>query len=70
MPLGNRFSLLAKLGLMVSFVPQHGGLVLPFTGIGGSYALTEKVDLGLQYQGAIYGIAGAGALGLSFTYHF
>ncbi len=70
LPVGNRFSFLAKLGLMVPFIPKQGGLILPFTGIGGAYALTEKLDLGLQYQGAIYGIAGAGNLGLSLTYHF
>jgi opacity protein-like surface antigen len=70
LPLGNRFSLLAKLGLMVPFVPRDGGVILPLTGVGASYAVTEKMDLGLQYQGAIYGIAGAGNLGVSLTYHF
>lgn len=70
MPLGNRFAVLAKLGVMLPFVPRDGGLILPFTGIGASYTVSEKLDLGLQYQGAVYGIAGAGTLGLSLTYHF
>lgn len=68
--LGKRFSFLAKLGAMLPFIPRDGGFLLPFTGIGISYAVNEKMDLGLQYQGAVYGIVGAGVAGLSLTYHF
>lgn len=70
MPLDDHFSILGKLGLMVPFVPNGGGVILPFTGIGASYATTKNVDLSLEYQGAVYGIAGAGTLGLGLTYHF
>ena len=66
LPLGERFSLIGKLGAMA---PQ-AAIVLPYTGIGVSYAVTKNVDLNLQYQGAIYGIAGAGLAGVGLTYHF
>ena len=66
MPFGDRFSFIGKLGAMA---PQVS-ILLPFTGMGLSYAVTKKVDLSLQYQGAVYGIAGAGLAGVGFTYHF
>lgn len=69
-PMGERFSFIGKLGLMAPVVPDEGAFILPYTGIGISYAMTKNVDLSLQYQGAVYGIAGAGIAGLGLTYHF
>jgi hypothetical protein len=65
-PLGDRFSFIGKIGAMA---PQ-AAILLPFTGVGVSYAMTKNVDFNLQYQGAVYGIAGAGLAGVGFTYHF
>jgi len=69
LPLGERFSLIGKLGFMYPNIPHEGGIVLPFSGIGASYAMTRHLDATLQYQGAVYGIAGAGLLGAGITYH-
>lgn len=69
-PIGNRLSFIGKVGLMVPYVPNEGGMVLPYTGVGFGYALTKNLEANVQYQGAIYGIAGAGLLGLGLTYHF
>ena len=44
--------------------------VLPFTGIGVSYALSPRFDLNVQYQGAVYVIGGLGLLSTGLTYHF
>lgn len=68
-PIGNDFSFIGKLGLMN---PQLKSvrIVLPYTGVGVSYALTSKTDVNVQYQGAIYGIAAAGLLSTGITYHF
>ena len=70
LPIGQRFSFIGKLGLMAPFVPEEGGIVLPYTGVGFSYAATKNLDFTLQYQGAFYVIAGAGLLGAGITYHF
>lgn len=78
-PLSERFSLLAKVGAMyangdmkknhTSEFENHG-IVLPFVGIGASYAVTSNVDVTAQYQGAVYGLVNAGALTAGLTYHF
>lgn len=83
-PVGNHFSFIAKVGLLAAIdggtsasfnnhsASESGGdmLVLPFVGVGASYALTSKLDLTLQYQGAVYGVIGAGLLSGGLAYHF
>lgn len=77
-PIGNRFAFLAKTGLMLPFAVVHdpedgtkdAGLILPFIGLGGSYAITRNVDFTVLYQGAVYGVVGAGLLSGGITYHF
>lgn len=82
-PIGNRFTVIPKLGLMIPSVPSvtgkvgnetvtesGGGLVLPFTGLGFGYAISHKLSASIQYEGAIYGIAGAGLLSGNLTYYF
>lgn len=69
-PIYNRFSFIGKLGAMYLSVPTEGGMVLPFVGIGASYAVTPKLAVQAQYQGAVYGIAGAGLASLGLVYHF
>lgn len=68
-PLGDRFSFITKLGVMAP-ISEHHSTGLIYTGLGLSYAVTKKVDLGIQYQGAVFGIANAGLAGIALTYHF
>lgn len=69
-PVVDRINFIGKLGAMYASAPTKGGIVLPYVGIGSSYALTPKVDFQVQYQGAVYGIAGAGLVSAGLTYHF
>lgn len=63
------FNFITKLGVMAPMSEQQTmGLI--YTGVGLTYAVTKKVDLGIQYQGAIFGVANAGLVGIGFTYHF
>lgn len=68
-PIGERFALLGKLGVMA---PNRAGQgkILPYVGIGMSYALTDKLDVTAQYQGAVYGFFNAGLVSGGLTYHF
>lgn len=68
-PIGNRASLIGKLGAMYAMADGKS-IVLPYTGIGFGYAVSKHVELVAQYQGAIYGVAGAGLLSGGVTYHF
>lgn len=79
-PIKDRFALFGKLGAM--FFTFHGSETstntegesawfgLPFSGIGLSYAITPEIDFSVQYQGAVYIIAGGGAVTGGITYHF
>ena len=83
-PMGQRFSLITKIGGM--YVSAHGtnhgkteaedmsastpSVLLPYVGLGVSYAINKHIDVSVQYQGAVYGIASAGLLGAGLTYHF
>ncbi len=78
-PIGERFSFIAKLGVMYACAVddkhdstdgRYIGIALPYTGIGVSYAVTPKVDLTVQYQGAVYGVVNAGVMTGGVTYHF
>lgn len=69
-PFNDRWSLIGKLGLMFPYVLHQGGILSPYSGIGVSYAATQRVDISLQYQGLVLGVAGVGALSLGLTYHF
>lgn len=60
---------IGKLGAMFP-MGKSSGVLLPYTGIGLGYRLSSKTDFNIQYQGAFYGVAGAGLLGIGFTYHF
>lgn len=68
-PIDDRFSFIGKLGLGYAFA-KGNGVLLPYTGIGFSYALNKDIDITTQYQGLVLGIAGAGLLSLGVTYHF
>ncbi len=81
LPIGDRLSIFAKLGLMYVWVPgiqadetetevDEVGMVAPYTGLGLSYAVTPQIDISVQYQGAVYIVAGAGALPVGAAYHF
>jgi hypothetical protein len=81
LPIKDRVSVFGKLGLMYVWVPgvaadntevevNGASLMAPYTGIGVSYAVTPQIELSVQYQGAIYVIAGAGAVTGGLTYHF
>lgn len=41
-----------------------------YSSLGLSYAVTKQVDLGIQYQGAVFGIANAALTGIGLSYHF
>jgi hypothetical protein len=70
----DRSSFFFKLGAMAVSVPEtetdDAWAVVPFTGVGFSYAVTPQIDLSLQYQGGVYVVASAGALTLGAGYHF
>jgi hypothetical protein len=68
--LGERFSFIGKIGAMYASVPGKVSVVLPLIGLGAGYAVTPKVTATIQYQGAVYGIAGAGLMSAGLTYHF
>lgn len=78
-PIGERFGLIGKFGIMYATGSDdrhhdhgndHLGIVMPFVGIGASYAMTPKVDITAQYQGALYAVVNAGVLTGGVTYHF
>ncbi len=72
-PIHDRFAFFGKLGVMLFSVPQTDEspwALLPYTGLGASYAITPNIECSIQYQGAVYLIAGAGALTGGITYHF
>lgn len=70
LPMMQRGAFIAKVGVMGFDDPKHKEyLLLPYTGFGFSYAVTHKVDISAQYQGAIYGIVNAGLLSAGITYH-
>jgi opacity protein-like surface antigen len=73
-PIGDRFGFIAKLGLMIPSIADNDvdapTLILPFVGVGGSYAITPNLDVSLQYQGAVYVIVGGGLFSGGLTYHF
>lgn len=77
-PIGERFDISAKLGLMVpTYTENHISeddtthtIILPFTGIGASYAATENLAFTVQYQGAFYLLAGIGQLTGGVQYRF
>ncbi len=68
-PMNDRFSFIGKLGLGFPFSGGNGVLV-PYTGVGFSYAVNKNIDITTQYQGLVLGIVGAGLLSLGVTYHF
>lgn len=71
--IGQRSAFFGKLGGMLISVPdtdESAWVGLPFVGLGVSYAITPRIDFCVQYQGAVYIIAGAGAFTGGITYHF
>ena len=72
-PIRQRFAFFGKVGAMLASIPdtdESNWAVLPFTGLGVSYAITPRIDFCVQYQGAVYIIVGAGAFTGGITYHF
>jgi len=77
-PMGDRFALLGKLGAMYlsaigssqGYTAESPKVVVPYTGVGASYAITKNLDFSVQYQGAMYFVAGAGLLSGGLAYHF
>ncbi len=77
-PIGNKLAFIAKLGGMYAWIngsdnPDIGDstpkILLPYSGVGFSYALTPKLEITTQYQGAIYGVVNGGLLSGGLTYH-
>lgn len=69
LPIGNRFSLFAKLGAVGLFAKgQSAGA--PFAGVGMGVALTKNLDITVQVQGAIFAWAQVGVATAGLTYHF
>ena len=79
----NKFGIIFKLGGMYADVQGSGSantgedvsakspnVGLPFTGIGVSYAVTPKLHIVAQYQGAVYVLASAGLASLGLNYRF
>lgn len=73
-PVKDRWAFIAKVGLMVISVADADAddpiPALPFVGFGGSYAITPDLTLTVQYQGAVFIVAGAGLLSAGIGYHF
>ncbi len=82
-PMGKRFDFISKLGLMMPLVTtdtsyedssnkstQTDGVVLPYISLGFDYNVTQNIRVNIQYQGAIYVIAGAGLLSAGLSYSF
>lgn len=44
--------------------------ILPYTGLGFSYALTQNLEMSVQCQGLVLGVVNAGLLSTGLTYHF
>jgi hypothetical protein len=74
-PIKDRLSFIIKVGGMTLSVSgdEHEDAITSgamFTGIGVGYALTDKIDLSLQFQGPNLIFLGAGVLSGGLTYHF
>lgn len=72
-PIKDRFAFFGKLGGMFISIPdtdEEAWMILPYSGIGLSYAVTPQLELNVQYQGAVYVLAGAGAVTAGVTYRF
>ncbi|GEM_PF-5600312 len=74
-PIGKKTTLITKLGAMYVHLNAdeddvHVSSILPFTGIGLGYAVNDNLELNIQYQGAVYVIAGFGLLTGGVSYHF
>ena len=82
LPFVSRINFISKLGLMyasASASATHNNerksaespdLVLPYIGLGIGYTVSPQLDINLQYQGAVYGVAGAGLFSLGLTHYF
>ena len=66
----NDFSVFAKVGPAYTFDNSGQGQALLFGGVGGSYALTDKLDLNLQAQGVTIGFFSLGLISTGLDYHF
>lgn len=77
-PIADKLTLITKAGLMflsATYSESDGsevtaGLLAPFMGVGLGYAITENIDINMQYQGITIIVAGAGLLSAGVTYHF
>ena len=70
-PIQDRLSLFIKLGVTYLSSPaEEDGGFAPFAGAGIGYALTDKVDLRVQFHGPNALIFGASLLGGGIAYHF
>jgi hypothetical protein len=76
-PIKDRYSFIIKVGAMTLSASDSDHSAedavtsgAMFTGIGVGYALTDKIDLSLQFQGPNLIIVGAGVLSGGLTYHF
>jgi OOP family OmpA-OmpF porin len=74
-PVKERFSVVLKAGAMslsASEKEDEEAITAgaPFTSIGAGYALTDKIDLRVQFQGPNLIFLGAGILSGGITYHF
>ncbi len=70
-PIGQRFSLIAKFGIEDIYAKQfHHGDVGAFMGLGASYAITRHIAVDVTCQGAEEYIVGIGSMSGGVTYNF
>ena len=74
-PIGERANFYTKLGAGEYREKEEGKIdeekrFTPYDGIGFSYALNKKVDLGISYKGALLILIDNGVVSGNLTYHF
>jgi len=70
LPIGDRFALFAKLGVIDYLGPFGISLTAPYVGLGMSYAVTPKLDVTVQAQGGVRSYAQFGNVTAGLSYHF
>lgn len=66
-PVTEKVDFITKIGVMEVMHKGDNGRY-PYIGVGASYLLNDKMNLTAMYQGGVYGIGGAGLLGVGVDY--
>ena len=72
-PSGDRANFYLKLGVgnyRDKSQSRNDNDIIPYNGVGYSYYINKKLDLGLSYQGLLLLIFDAGVFSADITYHF